>query len=129
MISFNWLQVLLTLVGILLILASGYLYFRQWSHYNMRTREYSYISETERGKRTFRAGLAAVVFMFGICFILSGLSEGSTYADTIIFLIIGVCASPFVLLGMIFRMRKDLEPYTKMEDDVVFLSKDNGGKL
>jgi len=111
------------------MLSAGYLYFRQWSHYNMRTREYSYISEKERGKRAFNAGLSAAIFTFGICSILGAFSAEKTNENAIKFFIVGIYVSPLVMLGTIFRMYKDLEPFTKMKDDVVFLNKDKDRKL
>jgi uncharacterized membrane protein len=111
-----WLEILLVIIGIALILLGGYLYFQQWSNINMRTRAYTYISEAERDKRSLKTGFSAVLFMFGVFLII-----GSTSNNVTLFLVLAALSSPLTMLVAIFRMRRDLEPYTKMKDDVVFL--------
>jgi drug/metabolite transporter (DMT)-like permease len=125
MIIFPWLEILFVAIGILLIFFGGYLYFRQWSHVNMQTREYHYISEMDRDKRSLQAGCAMAIFVVGLCSLLSAFIKPITTQNTSLFLILGVCGSPLIILAATFRMRKDLEPYTKLKDDVVFLDQKN----
>ncbi len=121
MYTFAWMKILLAITGLVLIVFGGYLYFLQWSGVlDIRTRAYNYISEAERDKRSLKAGLSVMILVFGVCFIASAFLGPST-----IFLPLGVCASPLIVLAATFRMRKDLGPYTKMRDEVVFLNKKN----
>lgn len=106
----------------MLILVGGYLYFQQWSHVRMKTQDYSYLSKSERNKRSIKAGFSAVIVVFGLFLIISTVAMTPvTLWSVSLFLLSAICTSPLVLLGTIYRMYKDLEPYTKMEDDVVFL--------
>lgn len=123
MSTFNWLEILLVTIGISLIPIGGYLYFQQWSHVNMKTRDYTYISELERNRRSLKAGFSTVIFMFGVFLII-----GSTSKSIIFFLILATLTSPLIMLVAMFRMRRDLEPYTKVKDDVVFLDENQKSK-
>jgi protein-S-isoprenylcysteine O-methyltransferase Ste14 len=126
MSTFSWYEIPLLVIGLALLLAAVYLYFQQWSHINRKTRAYTYISEKERDKRALKAGFSAVIFAFGICFILSAiLLRPITIQSIILFLTVGVCAAPLVMFAAMFRTRRDLEPYTKTEDDIVFLENAN----
>jgi hypothetical protein len=53
---------------------------------------------------------------------------GSTSKSIIFFLILAILTSPLIMLVAMFRMRRDLEPYTKVKDDVVFLDKNQKSK-
>ena len=118
-----WLEILLVIVGIVFIHLGGYLYFQQWSHVNMKTHEYRYVSEMERDIRSLKAGFATVIFMFGAFLII-----GSTSNSITLFLILAALTSPLIMLVAMFRMRRDLEPYTKKKDDVVFLDENQKPK-
>ena len=120
-----WLEILLVIIGIVLILLGGYIYFQQWSHFNMKTHEYSYMSEIERNKRSLKAGFATAIVGIGICSLISAFIKPLTIQNVSLFFILGVCGSPLLILAATFRMRRDLEPYTKLKDDVVFLDQKN----
>jgi hypothetical protein len=121
MSTFAWLKVLLATIGVPLMLFGDYLYLQQWSHVNIKTRAYTYISEAERDRRSLKAGFAMAILTFGVCFIIPIFMSPLTIESIIMFLTLPVCLSPLLILAAIFRMRKDLEPYTKMKDDVVSL--------
>jgi len=126
---FAWLKIILVIIGVGLILFGVYLYFQQWSHVNMKTREYSYISEIERDKRSVMAGASGVILIMGISFIISVFSaKPVTLQSIILFLALGAFSSPLAFVAMMIRMRRDLAPYTKMKDDVVFLDEDKSSK-
>src|SRR5687768_17109863 len=111
MSTFTWLEILLVAIGISLILCGGFLYFQQWSHVNMKTRDYTYINEQERNRRSLKAGFSTVLFMVGVFLIIGSVSE-----SIIFFLVLAALTSPLIMLVAMFRMRRDLESYTKMKD-------------
>jgi threonine/homoserine/homoserine lactone efflux protein len=115
-------RILFEIFGFALILYGAYLFFRGWSHINMRTRTYSYISEQERNKRSFGAGIATAVLVFGISFMfIARSSDQITFRTLISALELGACLSPVGALVAFFRMRRDLWTYTKTKDDIVSL--------
>ena len=79
----------------------------------------------ERDKRSLKAGFAAAIFWIGMFSLLSAFMKPVTIQSISLILILGVCASPLLILAATFRMRRDLEPYTKLKDDVVFLDQKN----
>jgi hypothetical protein len=115
-------KILFELFGLVFISYGVSLFFRSWSHINFRTRTYSYISEQERDKRSFRAGVAAILLAFGVSFVFAASSSDQlTFRTFISALEIGACFSPVVAIAAFFRMRRDLWTYTRTKDDVVSL--------
>jgi hypothetical protein len=119
-------KILFELFGLAFISYGVYLFFRGWSHINLRTRAYSYISEQERDKRSFRTGIAAILLAFGVSFVfVASSSDQITFRTFISALEVGSCLSPVMAIAAFFRMRRDLWTYTKTKDDVVSLEEEN----
>lgn len=123
-----WWEILLAIPGAGLFLFGGYLYFQQWSHFSVRTGGYTYISKAERDKRSLKVGLAIPMCVLGICLIFPAFMEPMPVQTMISLLILGMCLSPLLIVPAVLRVRRDLESYTKMEDDVVFLDEDQSSK-
>ena len=93
-------------------------------------RNYTYISEKERGKRSLRAGLGAIIFIFGFLFLVFPMITQDITIGGLLLQIsgFGLCISPIVGPVAFFRMYRDLWTYTKTEGDIVFTNEDKSTK-
>lgn len=116
------LKILFQAIGVILILAGFYLVVKSYPFSNIHT--YSYISERERRKRSIKASVGAMILIFGIfSIVVAGNSQRINLDSVLSILAIGLCLLPIFAATMFFRTYRDLQMFTKAEDDVVFVDK------
>jgi hypothetical protein len=115
------LKTLFLIIGVVLILTGFYLLVKIYP-----SRNYSYMSEKEQGKRSNKAGFAAILFIFGFLFIFITNSSQEINLNTFLSILwAGLCLAPLPVGLTVIRVQKDLSTYTKTKSDVVFLGKDD----
>lgn len=121
-------KILFQIFGGALIAIGIYLVVRIYPFSNFRN--YTYISEKERRKRSVKARLGSIIFIFGFLFLIFPMIFQDVTVSSLLLQILGfgLCASPIVGLLAFLRMYRDLWTYTKREGDIVYTDEDKNTK-
>jgi hypothetical protein len=122
----NTVKIVFQIFGCILILILISLYFTIKIYPFSDFRNYSYITKKERDKRSLKAGIGSIGFIFGFLFLIfPRIFQDTTVLGLLLQILgFGLCISPIVMPVAAFRVYKDLRSYTKMEGDIVSTDED-----